>query len=358
MVRRPGWPARPKKAEDVSRRRESRRKSGVDGTSTHSFFPFVFFSGGAHTSSPLLPDAGRSRQRHRPDRCEGGLKWRASVALLALCPRRDGARGRAGCKSPTRPPSSRCVLAVWLVVETRAVRMGSEACANRRGEEETHTGACCVRCHRGQCQSTHATVGTRPTKSLACVGDRVAATAAKRGSVECGVSSPACPLAHTSLTPRALPTTHTAATTTTTPPPPKHAAPVAPAAVTATPARHPFLTHPGVAALRSSPPNPPDFESLYSLEGVARRLAGLREVVAAAASSPGIVGLHGGFPPATAFPFRRLSATLADGSELVIDDEDEVRSCVEGKRERERVAGKSIPQHTPHPTLPHHHHNP
>jgi hypothetical protein len=65
---------------------------------------------------------------------------------------------------------------------------------------------------------------------------------------------------------------------------------------------------------------PIDYASLFSEEGARRRLAGLREIVAAHAGKAGVVGLHGGFPPPDAFPFVRLTATLKDGTVLDIGD--------------------------------------
>ena len=81
----------------------------------------------------------------------------------------------------------------------------------------------------------------------------------------------------------------------------------------------------------TSTPTPVDYASLFSEEGARRRLAGLREIVAAAAGRPGVVGLHGGFPPPDAFPFVRLTATLKDGTTVEVSDPEQV--C--GKRERE-----------------------
>lgn len=95
---------------------------------------------------------------------------------------------------------------------------------------------------------------------------------------------------------------------------------------------------------------------MFSTEGKARRMAGLRELVtasaaadkalsprrrggcsstsasaqaqasAAASQTASVIGLHGGFPPASSFPFVKLTATLRDGSVIEVDDPAEVRS--------------------------------
>jgi len=73
--------------------------------------------------------------------------------------------------------------------------------------------------------------------------------------------------------------------------------------------------------------SPVDFDALWSREGRARRLAGLREVVAAAAATPGTIGLHGGFPPAAAFPLARITLTTTDGRDIVIDGGEAVNAA-------------------------------
>ncbi len=49
-------------------------------------------------------------------------------------------------------------------------------------------------------------------------------------------------------------------------------------------------------------------------------MAGLRKVVTAFAGQPGIIGLHGGLPPASSFPIKAMTLTLDDGRTLTIDD--------------------------------------
>ena len=106
-------------------------------------------------------------------------------------------------------------------------------------------------------------------------------------------------------------------------------------------------------------PLPLDFEAMFSTEGKARRMAGLRELVTAsaaadktlsprsknsssasaaaprsaqasagAAEAASVIGLHGGFPPASSFPFVKLTATLRDGSVIEVEDPAEVRKKV------------------------------
>jgi kynurenine/2-aminoadipate aminotransferase len=57
-----------------------------------------------------------------------------------------------------------------------------------------------------------------------------------------------------------------------------------------------------------------------SAEGRARQMAGLRKLVTAFAGVPGIIGLHGGLPPASAFPITEMSFTLRDGQKITVDD--------------------------------------
>ena len=90
---------------------------------------------------------------------------------------------------------------------------------------------------------------------------------------------------------------------------------------------------------------------MFSTEGRARRMAGLRELVTAsaaadkalsprsknassssaaqasagAAEAASVIGLHGGFPPASSFPFVKLTATLRDGSVIEVEDPAEVK---------------------------------
>ena len=68
-----------------------------------------------------------------------------------------------------------------------------------------------------------------------------------------------------------------------------------------------------------------DVESMLSKEGRARQMAGLRKVVTAFAGVPGIIGLHGGLPPATAFPIKGVTLTLEDGHKVEMDNPVKVR---------------------------------
>ena len=68
-----------------------------------------------------------------------------------------------------------------------------------------------------------------------------------------------------------------------------------------------------------------DVESMLSREGRARQMDGLRKVVTAFSGIPGFIGLHGGLPPATAFPIKGVTLTLENGHKVEIDDPIKVR---------------------------------
>lgn len=68
-----------------------------------------------------------------------------------------------------------------------------------------------------------------------------------------------------------------------------------------------------------------DTESMLSREGRARHMAGLRKLVTAFAGVPGIIGLHGGLPPASAFPITGMTLTLQNGQKVDLDDPIKVR---------------------------------
>ena len=63
-----------------------------------------------------------------------------------------------------------------------------------------------------------------------------------------------------------------------------------------------------------------DTEAYLSTEGRSREMAGLRKLVTAFAGQPGIIGLHGGLPPASSFPIKAMTLTLGDGRIVTIDD--------------------------------------
>ena len=65
---------------------------------------------------------------------------------------------------------------------------------------------------------------------------------------------------------------------------------------------------------------PVDYTQHFGQEGHARQLASLRVLLSAFTGVPGIIGLHGGLPPADAFPFTEMSFTLRDGTKLQITD--------------------------------------
>lgn len=63
-----------------------------------------------------------------------------------------------------------------------------------------------------------------------------------------------------------------------------------------------------------------DYSRHFGQEGNSRQLASLRVLLSAFTGVPGIIGLHGGLPPADAFPFTDMSFTLRDGTKLHISD--------------------------------------
>ena len=65
---------------------------------------------------------------------------------------------------------------------------------------------------------------------------------------------------------------------------------------------------------------PVDYNQHFGQEGHARQLASLRVLLSAFTGVPGIIGLHGGLPPADAFPFTEMSFTMRDGTKLQITD--------------------------------------
>lgn len=73
---------------------------------------------------------------------------------------------------------------------------------------------------------------------------------------------------------------------------------------------------------------PVEHAALFSKEGQARRMARLRIITTTFVGREGVVGLHGGLPPATAFPIVEMSLKLRDGSRIVINDPAKARvSC-------------------------------
>lgn len=85
----------------------------------------------------------------------------------------------------------------------------------------------------------------------------------------------------------------------------------------------------GSAAAGTSDPQeaacPVDYSRHFGHEGQARQLASLRVLLSAFTGVPGIIGLHGGLPPADAFPFTEMSFTLRDGTKMEIKDPAQVQ---------------------------------
>lgn len=69
-----------------------------------------------------------------------------------------------------------------------------------------------------------------------------------------------------------------------------------------------------------------NIEGKLSREGLARQMAGLRKIVTAFAGVPGIIGLHGGLPPASSFPITGVTLTLQGGQKVEIDNAVKVRT--------------------------------
>lgn len=63
-----------------------------------------------------------------------------------------------------------------------------------------------------------------------------------------------------------------------------------------------------------------DWLNHYSVEGAERSLPSLRIIISQFQGIPGIIGLHGGLPAASAFPITSMSFTLRDGTVSTIDD--------------------------------------
>ena len=72
-----------------------------------------------------------------------------------------------------------------------------------------------------------------------------------------------------------------------------------------------------------------NWDGHFSAEGEKRELPHLRVIISQFQGQPGIIGLHGGLPAASAFPITSLSFTLRDGTTATIDDPTKVCCCVE-----------------------------
>ena len=68
-----------------------------------------------------------------------------------------------------------------------------------------------------------------------------------------------------------------------------------------------------------------DWDAHLSSEGAARAPPELRAIVNRFSGIPGIITLHGGFPPGEAFPIASMSFTLRDGTKVNVDDPAKVR---------------------------------
>lgn len=103
-------------------------------------------------------------------------------------------------------------------------------------------------------------------------------------------------------------------------------------------------------------PNQPvaavDYTQHFGQEGHARKLASLRVLLSAFTGVPGIIGLHGGLPPADAFPFTEMSFTLRDGTKMQITDPTQVTDLIHRSLLiAGRYCGTGIPSYQPRPCL-------
>ena len=71
---------------------------------------------------------------------------------------------------------------------------------------------------------------------------------------------------------------------------------------------------------------PVDWPGQFSGEALDRSLPSLRVIISQFQGVPGIIGLHGGLPAASAFPITSMSFTLRDGTTATIDDPVKVRT--------------------------------
>ena len=71
-------------------------------------------------------------------------------------------------------------------------------------------------------------------------------------------------------------------------------------------------------------PSPCNVESHLSKEASARTLSSLSKFIFEFSGIPGMVGLHGGLPPASIFPFKGMKLQLEDGTWLDLSSADKV----------------------------------
>ena len=83
-------------------------------------------------------------------------------------------------------------------------------------------------------------------------------------------------------------------------------------------------TH-AASANKHDKPVPCNIESHLSKEASARTLSSLSKFIFEFSGIPGIVGLHGGLPPPSIFPFKGLKVQLEDGTWLDMSAQEKVR---------------------------------
>eukprot|EP00884_Botryococcus_braunii_P000742 jgi/Botrbrau1/10669/Bobra.53_2s0024.1 len=101
-----------------------------------------------------------------------------------------------------------------------------------------------------------------------------------------------------------------------------------------------------------------DCAELFSIEGRKRRMPALRSLITAFSGVPGVIGMHGGFPPADAFPFESISFKLRDGSSFEISEPSKVAAAQQYSVAMKGFAPlmtwvKEHVNHLHHPRYPH-----
>jgi len=69
---------------------------------------------------------------------------------------------------------------------------------------------------------------------------------------------------------------------------------------------------------------PCDIDHHLSQEASARTLSSLSKFIFSFSGIPGMVGLHGGLPPPSIFPFKAMKVQLEDGTWLDLSAKDKV----------------------------------
>ena len=76
---------------------------------------------------------------------------------------------------------------------------------------------------------------------------------------------------------------------------------------------------------------------MWSEEARKRLMPGLRVLATKFNGIEGLIPLHGGLPPASAFPITAVQLTLKDGTKVEIKHKDEAGFCSESMDMRDRL---------------------